>query len=39
VTLVGRFAGLADGKAQFAGSLRNMCAMSGPQDGAIARYH
>jgi putative flavoprotein involved in K+ transport len=28
VTLVGRFAGLADGKAQFAGSLRNMCAMS-----------
>jgi putative flavoprotein involved in K+ transport len=28
VTLVGRFAGLVDGKAQFAGSLRNMCAMS-----------
>jgi putative flavoprotein involved in K+ transport len=28
VTLVGRFVGLADGKAQFAGSLRNMCAMS-----------
>jgi putative flavoprotein involved in K+ transport len=28
VTLVGRFAGLADGKAQFAGSLRNMCALS-----------
>jgi putative flavoprotein involved in K+ transport len=28
VKLVGRFAGLADGKAQFAGSLRNMCAMS-----------
>src|SRR5437899_12617967 len=28
VTLVGRFAGLADGKAQFAGSLRNMCVMS-----------
>jgi putative flavoprotein involved in K+ transport len=28
VTLVGRLAGLADGKAQFAGSLRNMCAMS-----------
>jgi putative flavoprotein involved in K+ transport len=28
VTLVGRFAGMADGKAQFAGSLRNMCAMS-----------
>jgi len=28
VVLVGRFAGLADGKAQFAGSLRNMCAMS-----------
>src|SRR5262249_57995579 len=28
VALVGRFAGLADGKAQFAGSLRNMCAMS-----------
>jgi len=28
VTLVGRFVGLVDGKAQFAGSLRNMCAMS-----------
>jgi len=28
VTLVGRFAGLANGKAQFAGSLRNMCALS-----------
>jgi putative flavoprotein involved in K+ transport len=28
VMLVGRFAGMADGKAQFAGSLRNMCAMS-----------
>ena len=28
VTLVGRLAGLADGKAQFAGSLGNMCAMS-----------
>ncbi len=28
VKLVGRFAGIADGKAQFAGSLRNMCAMS-----------
>ena len=28
VTLVGRFVGLADGQAQFAGSLRNMCAMS-----------
>src|SRR5262249_10490704 len=28
VALVGRFAGLVDGKAQFAGSLRNMCAMS-----------
>ena len=28
VTLVGRFVGLADDKAQFAGSLRNMCAMS-----------
>src|SRR5262245_18410467 len=28
VTLVGRFAGLVDGKAQFAGSLRNMCALS-----------
>ena len=28
VTLVGRFVGLADGKAQFAGSLRNMCALS-----------
>ncbi len=28
VTLVGRFVGLADGRAQFAGSLRNMCAMS-----------
>ena len=28
VTLVGRCAGLVDGKAQFAGSLRNMCAMS-----------
>jgi len=28
VTLVGRFAGIAHGKAQFAGSLRNMCALS-----------
>jgi putative flavoprotein involved in K+ transport len=28
VMLVGRFAGLVDGKAQFAGSLRNMCALS-----------
>jgi putative flavoprotein involved in K+ transport len=28
VTLVGRFVGLVDGKAQFAGSLRNVCAMS-----------
>jgi putative flavoprotein involved in K+ transport len=28
VKLVGRLAGIADGKAQFAGSLRNMCAMS-----------
>src|SRR5215467_1697987 len=28
VTLVGRFAGIAGGKAQFAGSLRNMCALS-----------
>jgi putative flavoprotein involved in K+ transport len=28
VTLVGRLAGVVDGKAQFAGSLRNMCAMS-----------
>jgi putative flavoprotein involved in K+ transport len=28
VTLAGRFAGLAEGKAQFAGSLRNVCAMS-----------
>jgi putative flavoprotein involved in K+ transport len=28
VTLVGRFVGLVEGKAQFAGSLRNMCAMS-----------
>jgi putative flavoprotein involved in K+ transport len=28
VTLVGRLAGIANGKAQFAGSLRNMCAMS-----------
>ena len=28
VALVGRFVGLVDGKAQFAGSLRNMCAMS-----------
>ena len=28
VTLVGRLAGIADGKAQFAGSLRNMCALS-----------
>jgi len=28
VALVGRFVGLAEGKAQFAGSLRNMCAMS-----------
>jgi len=28
VTLVDRFVGLVDGKAQFAGSLRNMCALS-----------
>ena len=28
VTLVGRLAGLVDGQAQFAGSLRNMCALS-----------
>jgi len=28
VTLVGRLAGIANDKAQFAGSLRNMCAMS-----------
>jgi putative flavoprotein involved in K+ transport len=28
VALVGRFVGLVDGKAQFAGSLRNMCALS-----------
>jgi len=28
VTLVGRFAGIAGSKAQFAGSLRNMCALS-----------
>jgi putative flavoprotein involved in K+ transport len=28
VTLVGRFVGFVDGNAQFAGSLRNMCAMS-----------
>jgi putative flavoprotein involved in K+ transport len=28
VTLVGRMAGIANGKAQFAGSLRNMCALS-----------
>jgi len=28
VTLAGRFAGIAQGKAQFAGSLRNMCALS-----------
>lgn len=28
VTLVGRLAGIAHGKAQFAGSLRNMCALS-----------
>jgi putative flavoprotein involved in K+ transport len=28
VTLAGRLAGIADGKAQFAGSLRNMCALS-----------
>jgi len=28
VTLVGRLAGIAGGKAQFAGSLRNMCALS-----------
>jgi putative flavoprotein involved in K+ transport len=28
VTLVGRLAGIASGKAQFAGSLRNMCALS-----------
>jgi putative flavoprotein involved in K+ transport len=28
VMLVGRFVGLAEGKAQFAGSLRNMCALS-----------
>ncbi len=28
VTLVGRLAGINDGKAQFSGSLRNLCAMS-----------
>ena len=28
VTLVGRLAGISNGKAQFAGSLRNMCALS-----------
>ena len=28
VTLMGRLAGIANGKAQFAGSLRNMCALS-----------
>jgi putative flavoprotein involved in K+ transport len=28
VTLLGRLAGIASGKAQFAGSLRNMCALS-----------
>jgi putative flavoprotein involved in K+ transport len=28
VKLVGRFAGINDGKAQFSGSLRNLCAMS-----------
>jgi putative flavoprotein involved in K+ transport len=28
VRLVGRLAGIADGKAQFSGSLRNMCALS-----------
>ena len=28
VTLAGRLAGIANGKAQFAGSLRNMCALS-----------
>ena len=28
VRLVGRLAGIANGKAQFAGSLRNMCALS-----------
>jgi putative flavoprotein involved in K+ transport len=28
VKLVGRFAGIADGKAQFSGSLRNVCALS-----------
>ena len=28
VTLVGRLAGIVNGKAQFAGSLRNMCALS-----------
>ena len=28
MTLIGRLAGIANGKAQFAGSLRNMCTMS-----------
>jgi putative flavoprotein involved in K+ transport len=28
VGLVGRFAGISDGRAQFSGSLRNMCAMA-----------
>jgi putative flavoprotein involved in K+ transport len=28
VTLVGRLAGIADGRAQFSGALRNMCALS-----------
>jgi hypothetical protein len=38
LTAIGvRLAGItADGKAQFAGSLRNMCALSEPRDGPAA---
>ena len=39
VTLVGRLAGIANGKAQFAGSLRNMCALSDLKMDRLAGHH
>ena len=37
VKLVGRFAGINEGKAQFSGSLRNMCAMSDLKMGRLLK--
>jgi putative flavoprotein involved in K+ transport len=34
-----RLAGIADGRLQFSGSLRNQCALFRPQDGPAARQH